>query len=277
VLAQTETGQKFQILDFSVNLVEPYTLLAGLIGGAFLTFATHGTDQMMVQRYLACGSERTSKIALMVSGILVFLQFVLFLLIGVLLFAFYEYYPLQQELDQVNRVLPIFIVEELPPGISGLIIAAIFAAAMSTLSSSLNSLSSSSLNDFYRAYLAPEKTEDHYLRASRLLTLFWAVVLVLVSFLARNWGEVLQAGLTITSITMGSVLGIFLLGSFTKSTRETAGFTAMLLGLAAMLAVNQWLSVAWTWYVLIGTAVTFLSGILLSRFGRDATLARSRK
>jgi len=260
--------QKLQFMDLSLSLSEPYTLLAGVFGGAFLTFATHGTDQMMVQRYLACASERDSRIALIVSGIIVFLQFFLFLMIGVMLYAFYQYFPLSQELDQVNRILPLFIVEELPPGVSGLIIAAIFAAAMSTLSSSLNSLSSSSLNDLYKVYLAPGAAEKHYLRVSRVLTLFWAVILILVSFLARNWGEVLQAGLTITSFTMGSVLGIFLLGTLTERTQEKAGFISMLIGLATMLAVSQLLPIAWTWYVLIGTGATFVSGLLLSRVTR---------
>jgi Na+/proline symporter len=231
---------------------------------------------MMVQRYLACGSKGKSQVALIVSGIIVLLQFFLFLLIGVMLYAFYEQFPLQHELNQVNRILPIFVVEELPPGISGLIIAAIFAAAMSTLSSSLNSLSSSSVNDFYKTYAAPDREEDHYLKVSRYLTLLWAVVLIMVSFLARNWGEVLQAGLTITSVTMGSVLGIFLLGALTKSTQEKAGFVAMLVGLTAMLLVHQWLSVAWTWYVLIGTTVTFSSGIVLSRIGRNADSRESK-
>jgi Na+/proline symporter len=220
---------------------------------------------MMVQRYLACGSELKSKVALLVSGVIVLLQFLLFLLIGVMLHVFYQHFPLNQELGQVNRIFPMFIVQELPPGISGLIIAAIFAAAMSTLSSSLNSLSSSSLNDFYKIYFAPAADEHHYLKASRVLTLIWGVLLVFVSFMARNWGEVLEAGLTITSFTMGSVLGIFLLGTLTTRTKQNAGFISMIAGLVAMLIVSQTLPIAWTWYVLIGTLVTFVCGLVLSR------------
>lgn len=265
MLAQATSDQKLQFIDFSFDFTEPYTLLAGLVGGAFLTFATHGTDQMMVQRYLACGSELRSKVALLVSGVIVLLQFLLFLLIGVMLYVFYQHFPLDHELDQVNRIFPLFIVQELPPGISGLIIAAIFAAAMSTLSSSLNSLSSSSLNDIYKPYLAPAASEEHYLRASRILTLIWGAVLILVSFMARNLGEVLEAGLTITSFTMGSVLGIFLLGVLTKRTQQKAGFISMIVGLGAMLVVSQTLPIAWTWYVLIGTSVTFVCGLVLSR------------
>jgi len=252
---------KFQFLDFTLNLSLAYTFWAGLIGGTFVTFATHGTDQMMVQRYLACGDRRGSQLALILSGLLVFLQFLLFLVIGVMLFAFYERFPLGQELEQVDRIFPIFIVEQMPAGFSGLIIAAIFAAAMSTLSSSLNSLSSCSINDFYRVYLVQEASDSHYLRASRAATLIWGVILIFISLLARNWGEVLQVGLTISSITMGSVLGIFLLGLRKGKLREGPALVAMVTGLMIVLAIHLLSDVAWTWYMLIGTATTFGVGI----------------
>lgn len=255
---------KFDLFNLNLNLYQPYTLLAGLLGGAFLTFATHGTDQMMVQRYLACGDKRRSQVALVLSGGIVILQFWLFLIIGVMLYVFYRRFPLQEELGQVNRIFPLFIVQEMPSGVSGLIIAAIFAAAMSTLSSSLNSLSSSFINDFYRARIHPGATERHYLSASRLLTLAWGVVLVVVSLFARNWGEVLQVGLTITSVTMGSVLGIFLLGILSRRTGERAGLIGMASGLAAMLILTFTSDVAWTWYVLAGTTVTVAVGLALT-------------
>ena len=253
---------KFNFLDFTVSLHIAYTFWAGLVGGAFLTFATHGTDQMMVQRYLACGNARDSQVALIVSGVLVFFQFLLFLLIGVVLFSFYQYFPLAQEPEQVDRIFPIFIVDQLPSGVSGLIIAAIFAAAMSTLSSSLNSLSSSSVNDFYKVYIVRNASNSHYLKVSRIATIIWGVLLMIISMLARNWGELLQAGLTITSLTMGSVLGVFLLGIWTVHTSQKAALTGMLSGLILTLGVHFSGDVAWTWYVLIGTTTTFLVGVL---------------
>ncbi|MCZ6768788.1 MAG: sodium:solute symporter [Acidobacteria bacterium] len=256
--------QKFQFLDFTFSLGATYTFWAGLLGGAFLTFATHGTDQMMVQRYLACGSRRGSQVALILSGLLVFFQFLLFLIIGVMLYAFYQHFPLAQELEQVDRIFPIFIVQEMPPGVSGLIIAAIFAAAMSTLSSSLNSLASSSLNDFYKNYRVKDAPPAHYLKVSRMFTLGWGAVLIGISMLARNWGEVLEVGLTITTITMGSLLGIFLLGLRRTRMGEGAALAGMAAGLVIMLAVHWSGEVAWTWYVLIGTAVTYGVGMLLS-------------
>ncbi len=253
---------KFHFLDFTVSLHVAYTFWAGLVGGAFLTFATHGTDQMMVQRYLSCGNARDSQVALIVSGVLVFFQFLLFLLIGVVLFSFYQYFPLAQEPEQIDRIFPIFIVDQLPSGVSGLIIAAIFAAAMSTLSSSLNSLSSSSVNDFYKVYIVRNASNSHYLKVSRIVTIIWGVLLMIISMLARNWGELLQAGLTITSLTMGSVLGVFLLGIWTVHTSQKAALTGMLSGLILTLGVHLSGTVAWTWYVLIGTTTTFLVGVL---------------
>lgn len=265
VTALAAPDNKFAFFNFSWDMADPYTLLGGLVGGAFVTFASHGTDQMMVQRYLACGNRWKSQLALMVSGVVVILQFLLFLVIGVMLFAYYEHFPLTQELEEINRIFPIFIVEEMPPGVSGLIIAAIFAAAMSTLSSSLNSLSSSSMNDYYRSFIKTDGSDSHYLKASRIATLAWGVILILVSFLARNWGEVLQAGLTITSFTMGSVLGIFLLGILKKNCDQNAGLAAMFTGLLVMVFVGLHPGIAWTWYVLIGSATTLVSGLLISR------------
>ncbi len=263
VVSLAAAEQKLRVLNFSWDWSQPYTLAGGVVGGAFLTFATHGTDQMMVQRYLACRTQRDGQLALVVSGFLVVGQFLLFLMIGVLLYAFYQLHPPAEPLAQADRVFPMFIVDHVPPGLTGLIIAAIFAAAMSTLSSSLNSLASSTVNDFYRPYLKPEASDAHYLWASRLFTLAWGLVLAGISLLARNWGGVLEVGLTITSIVMGSILGIFLLNLTPRRLPEAVGLASMLAGLVTVLAIHlSGLGVAWTWYVLIGTAVTFAVGML---------------
>ena len=264
-IGEAQLHGKLQVFDFDLALATPYTFWAGLVGGAFLTLATHGTDQMMVQRYLSSGSPRRSQIALIASGVVILAQFGLFLLLGVLLFVFYKNFPLDQELVQTDRIFPIFIVQELPSGISGLIIAAIFAAAMSTLSSSLNSLSASSIHDFYRRWR--HGTEAHYLRVSRLLTLGWCGILVAIALLARNWGSVLEAGLTIPSLTMGSVLGVFLLALRRRKITQKGALTGMAAGLATMLAIHWTGAVAWPWYVLVGTSVTFTTGWTVSRLG----------
>jgi len=265
VLSTASDAGKLQFFDFAFSWNNPYTFWAALIGGAFLTFATHGTDQMMVQRYLACRSRRDSQMALIASGVIMLAQFFVFLTIGVMLYCFYDLFPMEQELTQADRVFPTFIVQEMPSGISGLIIAAVFAAAMSTLSSSLNSLSSSTVNDFYRAYIAPKASDGHYLRVSRLVTVAWGLVLVVVSILARNWGEVLEVGLTITSLVMGSVLGVFLLGALGRVATQRGALVGMVCGLIATLAAHFSGYLAWTWYVLIGTMVTVLVGLVVSR------------
>jgi SSS family solute:Na+ symporter len=264
---------KLTFLDFSFGLTKAYTFWAGLIGGAFLTFATHGTDQMMVQRYLASGNKRDSQVALLLSGVIVFFQFALFLALGVLLFAFYKTAPNAGSLpdadsvfplSHTDSVFPLFIVNHMPPGLSGLVVAAVFAAAMSTLSSCLNSLSSASTNDFYRVYVRTDADDRHYLRVSRWFTLAWGAVLVAVSMLAKNWGSVLEAGLKIQSITMGAILGIFLLGLASRRAGQASAVIGMTAGLAAMLIIHFLGLFAWTWYTLVGTTVTLLVGTAVS-------------
>ncbi len=271
-LLWAETSDKLLFLDFNFSLSSPYTFWSGLIGGAFLTLATHGTDQMMVQRYLASGSLGRSQMALIASGVVVFLQFSLFLVIGVMLYRFYQLFPLESPLEQTDRIFLTFIVQEMPPGISGLIIAAIIAAAMSTLSSSLNSLASSSIHDLYKPYVqrggsseplpSDDSSTSRELKMSRILTLGWCGVLIAISLLARNWGSVLEVGLTITAITMGSVLGIFALGAWSTRVRQTGGLIGMVSGILVMAAVHSSGAMAWPWYVLVGSSVTFAVGIL---------------
>ncbi len=265
VAASAAAADKFRVFNFSFDWSVPYTFFAGLVGGGFLTFATHGTDQMMVQRYLASGSRGSSQLALIVSGFLVLIQWLFFLIIGVMLFAFYQEFPLGRELEQADRILPIFIVEQLPSGVSGLIIAAVFAAAMSSLSSSLNALASSTVNDFYKSYVRG-KSEAHFLNASRLFTLLWGVMLILIAVQARATTSVLELGLAITSVTMGLILGIFLLGQWSMKTGQTACLVGAGFGLIAVLSVVGSPDVAWTWYVLTGTTVTFIVGKLATLF-----------
>ena len=264
VVAVAGPLEKFRIFDFGFSWSTTYNFWAGVGGGTFLTLATHGTDQMMVQRYLACGRARASQIALVSSGVVIFAQFLLFLVIGIMLFVFYEHFPLASQLDQPDRIFPTFIVDHLPPGLSGLVIAGIFAAAMSTLSSSLNSLSSSVVNDFYKSYFTPVAPDAHYLMVSRIFTLIWGAILMGVALLARDWGGVLEVGLMIASLTMGSVLGIFLLGTYTEQRRQGAALAGMIAGLSVVLAVHFAQAVAWTWYVPIGTGVTFVVGATLA-------------
>ena len=259
----TAAGHKLQFLDFSWNLTTKYTFWSGVIGGSFLTMATHGTDQTIVQRLLAAKTQRDSSRALLTSGGIVLVQFTVFLLIGVLLFVFAQHSPLLAAGDRTDRVLPLFLVREMPVGLAGMLLASIVAVAMSNASGSLNSLAASSVLDF--AKLRGKTTDAHQLlRLSRAMTLLWG--LVLMGFGLVKWGPLLEAGLTVASLPFGSLLGLFLVGTFDRRANARGVLVGMFVGLATVLSVFQFTKVAFTWYFLIGAVVTFIIGSLASRF-----------
>lgn len=261
-------GGKFTVFNFAFNWHDPYLFWSGVIGGTFLTSASLGTDQLFVQRLLAARSKRQSQAALLSSGIVILFQFALFLVAGVVLYAFYQHFPPSQPFTRPDRIFPAFVVTQLPRGLAGLLVAAILAAAMSNLSAALNSLASSSVVDFYKPYLRPHAEERHYLRVSRGLTLAWGGVLILIALLAQTLHEsVLVLALTITSVPYGSMLGIFLLGVLTTRATPRATLAGALLGLGILCVIMLgnslgWFAIAWTWYVVIGTTVTFVTGWL---------------
>jgi SSS family solute:Na+ symporter len=258
-------GHKLQVLDFSWNPATKYTFWSGVIGGAFLTMATHGTDQIIVQRLLAAKSERDSRWALLTSGGIVLVQFIVFLLIGVLLYVFAQHSPLLMPGERTDRVLPLFLVREMPVGLAGLLLASIVAVAMSNASGSLNSLAASSVLDF--AKLRGRSTDAaQFLRLSRNMTLLWGLVLMGFGFV--KWGPLLEAGLTVASLPFGSLLGLFLLGTFDRSANAPGALVGMFAGLAAVLSVFQFTQVAFTWFFMIGAIVTFVVGSIGSRIAR---------
>jgi SSS family transporter len=254
---------KFRVIDLSWNLSTTYTLWAGVIGGAFLTTASHGTDQLIVQRLLSARSEREAKLALLSSGVAVLFQFSLFLLIGAMLFVFYRLFPPVQGFTRTDTIYPVFIVSRMPHGVSGLLISAILAAAMSNLSAALNSLSSTTILDFYSRF-RPLATERQRMWLARSATIGWGILLFGLALLARSGGKVLEMGLSIASIAYGSLLGVFLLGVLTKRATERGAMIGMAIGFA--LNVVLWLCtpVAFTWYVFLGSVATFLTGYALS-------------
>jgi len=261
-----EAGPKFSVLDFSFSLTTAYTFWAGILGGTFLTLASHGTDQLMVQRLLAARDLRDSRRALIASGFLVFAQFLLFLVIGVLLYVFYLRVSPAEIFHNPDRIFPVYMVEHLPAGISGLMVAGVLAAAMSTSSATLNSLAASTVVDFYRPLAAQDQNPARLLQRSRWVTVVWGVILVALAMLARTWGPVLEAGLTIASITYGALLGLFLLGRLVPRATPAGAATGMAAGLAVILYVKFFTPLAWTWYVLVGSVITFAVGALMSRF-----------
>ena len=253
---------KLKVFDFTPNFWLPYTFWAGLIGGALFNTASHGTDQLIVQRLLAARNQRESGTALLSSGIAIFFQFALFLLVGVMLWVYYGL-P-SSAFGKADYIYPKFIVSKLPHGISGLLIAAILAAAMSNLSAALNSLSSSSMMDFYLRR-RPQTDDRAQLRLSRVSTFFWAFLLFALAVLSlHKVARVIEVGLAIASVAYGALLGVFLLGVLTKRATERGAMVGMLFGFAIELYLWLGTKVPWTWYVALGTTVTFAVGYAAS-------------
>lgn len=268
----TEAG-KLQVFDFGFSLTseffgKTYTFWAGVLGGCFLTTASHGTEQLMVQRLLAARSQGEARLALFASWVVIFFQFSLFLLIGTVLWIFYRDSGLTPP-SPPDRIYPQYIWQNLPVGVAGLVIAAILAAAMSNLSAALNSLSSTTIMDFYKLR-RPGLEEKHYLRLARIATLCWGAVLLAIGILARNVKSVLEAGLGIASILYGALLGVFLLGLLNKRASERSAMIGMSAGMAVnlLIAANTYVKwfppIAWTWYVLIGSTLTIAVSLAAS-------------
>ncbi|HVH55903.1 MAG TPA: sodium:solute symporter [Vicinamibacterales bacterium] len=255
-------GGHFRVLDFSFDPTKVYTFWAGLFGGIALTLATHGTDQFLVQRLLSARSAKAASTGLVLSGVVVFLQFTLFLIIGVMLHTYYQGTPLPRPLASNDEVLPLFVITSLPHGISGFIVAAIVAAA---LSPSINSMAATTVNDFYVKYLRPNADEATLMRVSRLATIFWGIAQIAVAVAAQYvTRSVLDAGLAVLSLAAGPVLGAFLVGVLTKRVTATAMIVGMLIGIAVLAWVWTTGATAWTWYALIGSGVTFGSAVAAS-------------
>jgi solute:Na+ symporter, SSS family len=261
VFAVAQASDKFKMFDFRFALSREffhsnYTFWAGLVGGCFLTMASHGTEQLLVQRLLSAKSERDSRLALFSSWFVIFFQFALFLTIGVLLFVYYKDTGLAAPAIP-ERTYPEFIWTHVPPGLAGLLIAAILAAAMSNLSAALNALASTTVIDFFRP-LQPQHTEEQYLRISRYATVLWGLALFGIGLMASHWGRVLEAGLSIASVLYGALLGVFLLGVLTRRPGEWSAIAGMTAGFAATLLLRK--QIAYTWYVILGSLTTFLVG-----------------
>ncbi|MFH0736040.1 MAG: sodium:solute symporter [bacterium] len=243
---------------------DPYTLIGGLLGGAFLSMASHGTDQLIVQRLLTTKNLKNAQKAIITSGVIVIIQFVIFLVVGVALYAYYG--PMNVKSDEI---FPKFIIEKLPVGVSGFIIAGLFAAALSTLAGSISSLSSSTMLDLYKPMTGKELSPEKELKISRFITLGWAGMLVCAAILFMNSSStVVELALSIASFTYGGLLGTFLLGLINKrATQEDAlaGFTA---GIFVMITVISLHLVAWTWFTIIGVLTTVIIGSFLASLNK---------
>ena len=283
-LAAATAAGKLEVFDFQFSWTAEffsttYTFWAGLLGGCFLTTATHGTDQLVVQRLLSARNLTEGRVALLASWVVIVFQFTLFLSIGVLLFLLYQDQGMAAP-EPLDRLYPDFVWNRLPPVASGIVVASILAAAMSNISAALNSLASATIFDLLLPVVGDRfPTEQSRLSASRMATIFWGVVLMAIAVAARAWGSVLEAGLAIASVPLGGLLGVFSLGVLTRRVNEVAATGGLAVGLAAVLYLSTQTGVAWTWYVVAGATTTFACGVLLSMFpfGKAAAADDSRE
>lgn len=250
-----------------VQLKAPYTFLMGILGGTCVTMASHGTNQVMVQRLLACRNLRDSQKAIVTSGLIILPQFLMFLFVGAWLFAYYQQPGTEADLailESNDQIFPIFIVAHMPVIIRGLMISGLFAAAMSSLSSTMAALSSVAVSDFYKQYILKAASEKHYMWVSRAMMVFWGIVLMMVAYLSRETKSVLDLGMSVASLTLGSLLGAMLLAIFFKKGNGVGVAMAMIVSFLTIwfLWIKGW--VFWPWYVLLGTIITLTVGLLLS-------------
>jgi solute:Na+ symporter, SSS family len=255
---------KLRLLDFSLDPTRAFTFWAGLLGGMVLNTATHGADQMMVQRYLAARSQRQAAWALVCSGLVILVQFAFFLLIGTSLWAFYNVFPPSVAMVSSDEVFTYFIVHYLPNGLLGLVIAAIFSAAMGTLAGSLNSAAATIVNDLYQPFVG-RNDERHLLRVSRAATVLWGGVLTAVALGARRLQDnVVINALAVASFVSGIVLGLFLLGILTRRVGQPAALVGVLAGIVAVTYAKFATSLAWPWFALVGSFTVFAVGLAAS-------------
>ncbi len=262
IVEQAQAAGKFRIFNFSTDLTIPYTFWAGVIGGLVLDTATHGVDQMMVQRYLTARSQKQAGGALIVSGFVILAQFALFLFIGVGLWSLYKVEPPTGGMSK-DQEFAYFIIHYLPNGLLGLVIAAIFSVTMSTLSGALSASASSTINDLYRP-IFPQTDERRLLILSKVLTGVWGLVVMGVALAASRGLDqsVIDAALQVASFVTGILLGIFLLGIWTKNVGQAGAFVGMIAGIALVSYLYFGTKVAYPWYAPVGSSTVVLVGLL---------------
>ncbi len=275
-------GDKLEIFnfDFSDSFLgffrEPYTFWGAFVGGTFLSLASHGTDQLIVQKLLSTRSLRDSQKAIVASAIMVMLQFILFMAVGMLLYKFFKAIPVNDPSAPFHRpdeIFPYYIIHSLPIGIKGIIVAGLFAAGMSTLAGSMSSMSSSVMFDLYRPLSKKQISAEKELRISRVITIAAGLILIFVAFFFISISHsVVEIALAIASITYGGLLGVFLLGLFFRQVTEKGALIGFSAGIVAMLSVSLQPIIMgrppymhWTWFVFLGTLVTLLVGNLFRK------------
>lgn len=286
VMARAAAGGKLHWFNARFALHEPFNIWMGVIGGTVMVMSSHGAEQLIVQRVLACKNVADGRKALVLSAVMIFPLFFVFLLVGAMLWVFYQTHSFKVPIPDARPgikandfVFPIFMLTEVPHVLKGFLIVAILSAAMSSVSSALTSLASVSTMDFVKGAHG-KRSEQFYLRFSRWSTIFWGGMLILTAYLSREVAFVLNAAFTLRGLTSGALLGGILLAVFWKSGRANPVIAGMLVSLAFMIFVSQfsWTEIVdgnlvqrrvfWPWYTLIGTCVTLLTAFLFDRIHR---------
>jgi SSS family solute:Na+ symporter len=279
IVSTASAAGKLRMINWSTTLTDPNTMFAGIIGGAFLSMASHGADQLIVQRLLSSRSLKDARMAVIGSGVAVIIQFALFLMLGIGLWAFYQNKPFPTP----DAIFPTFIVDQMPHGLVGLLLAAVLAATMSTHSGAINSLAAASTHDIYLPLTGRSKDDANTLRVGRIFALIWGIVLTggALLFPQNQKTPVVVIALSIASFTYGGLLGGFFLAIFWPRARQRDAILGMSVGIAVMsvivfakqisAAVPAWADalkpvsqIAYPWYVLIGTLITLTVAILSS-------------
>ena len=278
IVDRARAAGKLQVIDWYAGFDRPHTMFAGLIGGAFLAMASHGADQIIVQRLLSSRSLAQAQVAIIGSGFAVFAQMTLFLFVGLGLWVVYN----GQSFPQADQIFPTFIIERMPHGLIGLIVAAIIAATMSTHSGAINALAASSTYDIYLPFTGRSADDPRTLKVSKFFALVWGVGLTLGALLFKEQGTpVVVIALSIASFTQGGLLGGFFLGMFWDRANQRDAIVGMSVGIGCMAFIvfakqivaaypsmaptlGGVATIAWPWYVLIGLTITFVTGMLLS-------------
>jgi len=266
---------KMRVFDLRAAISNPMWLLVGIVNGCFQTFAALGTDQDLTQRMLTCKRTGESQKSLILTGILDLPIVMTFLVIGTLLWVFYQHFPCANLPANTDHIFPYFVVTQLPIGVRGLLLAGVFAAAMSSLDSALVALSSSAVVDIYQPHFKKHASERHYLLISRLFVVVFCLALIGVAIACRDIKQILWIGFKISGFTYGSLLGVFLLATITKRGSDKGNVIAMISSviLTVMLFILQpYIHIAWPWLVVIGTIWTFFIGLLFER--EEGKLAR---
>jgi SSS family transporter len=276
---------KLDWLNTHFSLAKPFNIWMGVIGGTVMVMSSHGAEQLIVQRVLACRSVADGRKALVLSAVLIFPLFLIFLLVGAMLWVYYQKFPMAIPLPETrpgiqatDYVYPIFMLTAVPNVLKGFLIVAILSAAMSSVSSALTSLASVATMDFVKAIMAKGRSEEFYLRFSKLSTVGWAALLILVAVLTQHVESVLNAAFDLRGLTSGALLGGLLLAVFWKKGRARPVIMAMAASVSVMIVINWFLKgkVYWPWYTLIGTLVTVsVSFSLAPLFAADAGKERA--